>query len=51
MLADYRPAGLALLFAAFALAGALSSWILVRLLQEHVDAASLVKCTSSILPG
>src|SRR5213075_1049490 len=33
MLADYRPAGLTLLLAAF-LAGALTGWILVRLLQE-----------------
>src|SRR6266481_5033622 len=51
MLADYRPAGLTLLLAAFALAGALTGWILVRLLQEHVAAASLAKCTSTILPG
>ncbi len=51
MLADYRPAGLALLLAAFALAGALTGWILVRLLQEHVAAASLARCASTILPG
>src|SRR5438067_6702674 len=50
MLADYRPAGLALLLAAF-LAGALTGWILVRLLQEHVAAASLARCASTILPG
>src|SRR5438876_2725965 len=51
MLADYRQPGLALLLAAFALAGALTGWILVRLLQEHVAAASLARCTSTILPG
>src|SRR5436309_989599 len=51
MLADYLPAGLALLLAAFALAGALTGWILVRLLQEHVAAASLARCASTILPG
>src|SRR5438034_3308707 len=50
MLADYLPAGLALLLAAFALAGALTGWILVRLLQEHVAAASLARCASTILP-
>src|SRR5438094_3372686 len=51
MLADYRPAGLALLLAAFALAGAFTGWILVRLLQEHAAAASLARCTSTILPN
>jgi len=51
MLADYRPAGLVLLLAAFALAGALTGWILVRLLQEDVAAASLARCTSTILPN
>src|SRR5207247_9722883 len=51
MLADYRPAGLTLLLAAFALAGAVTGWILVRLLQEHVAAASLARCASTILPG
>src|SRR5436309_11761352 len=51
MLADYRPAGLALLLAAFTLAGAITGWILVRLLQEHVAAASLARCASTILPG
>ncbi|PYK04154.1 MAG: hypothetical protein DME66_10655, partial [Verrucomicrobia bacterium] len=51
MLAYYPPARLALLLAAFALAGAFIGWILVRLLQEHVAAASLAKCTSTILPG
>jgi len=51
MLADYRPGGLAVLFVAFALAGALSGWTLVRLLQEDMRAASLARCTSTILPG
>src|SRR5438552_1188142 len=51
MLADYRPAGLALLLAAFALAGAVIGWILVRLLQEHVDAASFARFTNTILPN
>src|SRR5881398_3078956 len=51
MLVDYRPAGLALLLAAFALAGATTGWILVQLLREHVDAASLARFTSTILPN
>src|SRR5216117_1893359 len=51
MLADYRLGGLALFFVAFALAGALTGWILVRLLQEHVAAASLARCARTILPG
>src|SRR5216110_2456886 len=51
MLADYRLGGLALFFVAFVLAGALTGWILVRLLQEHVAAASLARCVSTILPG
>src|SRR5206468_3366219 len=51
MLVDYRPGGLALFFVAFALVGALAGWILVRLLQEHVAAASLALCASTILPG
>src|SRR5437667_12553571 len=37
MLGNYRPDGLALLLAAFALAGAITGWILVQLLREHVD--------------
>jgi len=52
MLADHRPAGFALLlFAAFALAGALAGWIFARLLKEHVAPASLARCASTILPG
>src|SRR6266496_3199931 len=51
MLADYRPAGLALLLAGFALAGAITGWILVQLFREHVDAASLARFTSTILPN
>src|SRR6266496_4363988 len=51
MLADYRPAGLALLLAAFTLAGAITGWVLVQLLREHVDAASLTRFASTILPN
>jgi cyclic beta-1,2-glucan synthetase len=51
MLADYRPAGLALLLATFASAGAVAGWFFFRLLHQHVDAANLARCTSSILPG
>jgi len=51
ILADYRLGGLALLLAAFALAGALSGWILVRLLRQHVDEVWLARCASTILPG
>ncbi len=50
ILADYRPGVLALLLAAFALAGALSGWILVRLLRQHVDEVWLARCASTILP-
>src|SRR5437773_9505302 len=51
MLADYRPAGLVLLLAAFALAGAVTGWILVQLLREHVDSASFARFASTILPN
>src|SRR6266478_5495254 len=51
MLADYRPGGLALLLAAFTLAGAIIGWILDRLFREHVNAASLVKFIGTILPN
>src|SRR6266487_1582582 len=51
MLADYRPAGLALLLAAFTLAGAITGRVLVQLLREHVDAASLTRFASTILPN
>src|SRR5436305_6071209 len=51
MLADYRLGGSALFFVGFALAGALTGWILVRLLQEHVAAASVARCASTILLG
>jgi cellobiose phosphorylase len=51
MVADHRAAGLALLLAAFALAGAITGWIIVQLLREHVDAASLARFTSTILPN
>src|SRR5206468_3480910 len=51
MLADYRPVGLVLLFTAFALAGAITGWILVQLLREHVDSASFARFTNTILPN
>src|SRR5436305_9364214 len=51
MLADYRPAGLALLLAGLALAGAIIGWILVRLIREHIEAASVARFTSTILPN
>src|SRR5213592_2571002 len=51
MLADYRPARLVLLLAAFALAGAVTGWILVQLLREHVDSASFARFASTILPN
>src|SRR5260370_21976118 len=50
ILADYRPGVLTLLLAAFAVAGALSGWILVRLLRQHVDETWLARRTSTILP-
>src|SRR6476469_5850135 len=50
ILADYRPGVLALLLAVFAMAGTLAGWIIVRLLQQHVDTASLARCASTILP-
>jgi hypothetical protein len=50
ILTDYRPGMLTLLLAAFALAGALSGWILVRSLHQHVDEAWLARCASTILP-
>ena len=49
ILADYRLGVLVL--ALFALAGAFSGWVLVRLLQQHVDEAWLARCASTILPG
>src|SRR5438270_8961878 len=51
MLGNYRPAGLALLLAAFALAGAVIAWILVQLFREHVDLASFARFTNTILPN
>ena len=45
MLADYRPVGLVLLLAAFALAGAITGWILVQMLREHVDSANFARFT------
>ncbi|MGE5213398.1 MAG: GH36-type glycosyl hydrolase domain-containing protein [Nitrospirota bacterium] len=51
MLTDYRLVGLVLLFAAFALAGAITGWMLVQLLREHVDSASFARFTNTILPN
>src|SRR6266536_2969113 len=51
MLAYYQPVGLVLLLAAFAVAGAITGWILVQLLREHVDSASFARFTNTILPN
>src|SRR5213083_2856904 len=51
MLAYYRPVGLLLLLAAFAVAGAITGWLLVQLLREHVDSASFARFASTILPN
>ncbi|PYJ38735.1 MAG: hypothetical protein DME84_04235, partial [Verrucomicrobia bacterium] len=51
ILTDYRPIVLTLLLAAFALASAVSGWVLVRLFRQHVDEAWLAWCASTILPG
>jgi cellobiose phosphorylase len=50
ILADHRPGVLGLVLAVFALVGAITGWIIVRLIQQHVDAASLARCSSTILP-
>src|SRR4051795_4010530 len=47
----YRPDIFAASLAEFALAGALSGWVLVRLLRQHVDEVSLAWGASTILPG
>ena len=51
MVAHYRPVELALVLTAFMLVGALAGWLLVRLGERHVGAASLDRCRSTILPG
>src|SRR6478735_4183809 len=51
MLGDNRPAGLAFPLAAFAFGGAITGWILVQLLREHVDSASFARFTDTILPN
>ena len=51
MVAHYRPVELALVLTAFMLVGALAGWLLVRLGERHVGAASLARCRSTILPG
>jgi cellobiose phosphorylase len=47
----YRPDILAPSLAGFALVGALSGWVVVRLLRQHVDEAWLAWGASTILPG
>ena len=51
MLGDNRLAGVALPLAAFAFGGAITGWILVQLLREHVDSASFARFTNTILPN
>ncbi len=49
---DPRSASVAtLLLAAFAFGGAITGWILVQLLREHVDSASFARFTNTILPN
>jgi len=48
--AGYRPEMMALFLAALALAGALSGWILVRLLRQHVDETNQSRFAGTILP-
>jgi len=50
-LADYRLTGVALLLLSFALVGAVTAWILLRFFRKHVDATSLARFTSTILPN
>ena len=49
MLGDNRPAGIALPLAAFAFGGAITGWILVQMLREHVDSANFARFTNAIL--
>jgi cellobiose phosphorylase len=51
MLGDNWLAEVALPLAAFAFGGAISGWILVQLLREHVDSASFARFTNTILPN
>ena len=51
MLGDNRPIGVALPLAAFAFGGAITGWILVQLLREHVDSANFARFTNTILPN
>ena len=51
MMGDNRLAGVALPLAAFAFGGAITGWILVQLLREHVDSASFARFTNTILPN
>src|SRR5207244_8071683 len=44
-------ASVCVLWSGVALAGAVIGWIVVRLLQEHVDAASFGRFTNTILPN
>src|SRR5436190_17636000 len=51
VLGDNWPAGVALPLAVFAFGGAITGWILVQLLREHVDSASFARFTRTILPN
>ena len=48
--AGYRPELTPLFLAALALAGALSGWVLVRLLRQHVDEKRQSRFAGTILP-
>src|SRR5207342_3144849 len=51
MLGDNRPVWVAWSLAGCAFGGAVTGWILVRLLREHVDSASFARFTDTILPN
>src|SRR4051794_11783735 len=48
---DGNQLTVALLLAAFAIGGAITGWILVQLLREHVDSANFARFTNTILPN
>src|SRR6478752_4849808 len=51
MLGDNRPAWVAWSLAGCVFGGAITGWILVQLLREHVDSASFARFTETILPN
>src|ERR1700758_2632761 len=51
MLAEFRAAELALPFIAFSFGGAITVWIVVQLLQKHVDSANFARFTNTVLPN